>query len=282
MGRWTKRLLWLLLLMAAGVAGYYGGHAWLERFVRERSVAIAEQACGPGSRITIDEVHIRLRSGLVRWTGVNIAQVQGPDDTTWTAERGLLISGHVDSIVVRGLSLWGLIARNTLHMRSFRVARPQLVLLSGHQQDTTATEAAPQKDLLIHRIRIDSLLLDSGTVHLKRIGRNKSEVRSRIDLSTRGLRIDLADKRHPFAVRFADGALRLRDIDAALPPLYDLHVDEVRIAHPDSLLLADLDHPAPAKNAQELRQSRALRNGPLRPAHGYVAAARLGPRGLVQ
>ncbi|HEX2616030.1 MAG TPA: hypothetical protein VHL57_00735, partial [Flavobacteriales bacterium] len=237
MTKWTKRLLWLGVLAVLAIGGYYGGHAWLEQFVRQRSVAIAEQACGPGSRITIADVHIRLRSGLVRWTDVNIAQMHAPDDTTWTAERGLLITGHVDSIVVRGLSLWGLITRKTLHIQSLTVARPRLEMLTGQHTDSTATNVKPGDDLLVHRIILDSLLLDSGTVHVRRVGVDRPELNTRVDLHTTGLHVDLAHGGTPFDLRFADGALRLRDITAALPPLYDLRVSEVRVAYPDSLLL---------------------------------------------
>lgn len=236
MPRWTKRLLLVSVLIALGVGGYYGGHAWLEKFVRERSVAIAEQACGPGSRITIGDVHIRLHTGLVRWSDVNIAQTQGLDDTTWTAERGLLISGHVDSIVVRGLSLWGLISGKRLHMTSFRIAHPRLVLLNGHNTDTTSSPS-PLKDPLVHRIEIDSVMLDSGTVHLKRVGRNKPELDTRLDLHATGLHVDLPRNGHALAMGFSSGTLRLRDLTATLPPLYELHVHEIRLAHPDSTLL---------------------------------------------
>lgn len=225
-------LLFLLLLIGAGVLFLPDQ---LARLVRERSVEAVENACGPHSVIRIAKVGIDLTEGHVTWTGIDVHQAIDSGDTTWARERQLLIRGHVDSIDVRGLSIWRLLTSKALVMRSLRVSGPDLQFLTSAKDTTGSQDSSPGK-APIQRIRMDSLRVDSGTIHFRDIRRNKPDMRARIELALTGIDCRLPTADRAMALAFDGVAVHLHRITAGLPPLYDATIDEIQIAHPDSLV----------------------------------------------
>ncbi|HEY0979086.1 MAG TPA: hypothetical protein VGE21_16565 [Flavobacteriales bacterium] len=225
-------LLLLLLLIGAGV---FFVPDQLARLVREKSLEAVENACGPHSVIRIAKVDIDLSEGHVTWTGIDIHQAIDSGDTTWARERQLLIRGHVDSIEVRGLSIWQLLTSRALVMRSLSVNGPDLEFLTA-AKDTTASAGTTPRKAPIQRIRMDSLRVDSGAIRLRDVRKDKPEIRTRLDLALTGIECRLPRADQALALAFSGVAVRLHRITAALPPLYDATIDELVIAHPDSLV----------------------------------------------
>lgn len=229
---------WILLtLLAAAIAVLVvQGPNWLARAIRERSVAVVEQACGPRSHITIRKVALELMSGDVSWTGVDIVQQVDSADTTWTYDRSVLISGHVDSVHVRGLSIWRLLFWKTLDLRSVRISGPHLDLTSGNRNTTQEGPSEGRKDL-ITTIRLDTLAMDSGSLVLRNARADRPRLSAgRFTFHATGLRAVLPHRKVPFSLGFVTAMMDVQEADLDLPPVYDAHIGSITIAHPDSLV----------------------------------------------
>lgn len=237
------RKRWILLALVAAVIGAaaWWGPDQLARTIRERSVAIVEQACGPRSHITIRQVQISLLAGNVSWRDVDIEQQVDSADTTWTYDRAVLISGHVDSVQVQGLSIWRLLLWKTLALRTVRISGPQLDLITGNQRPAGPVDeegprpAAP--NALVTQVRLDTLAVDSGRITVRNVRPDRPRVAGRrFGMQATGLRLVLPHRHVPFSLTFSTARTQVDDADIGLPPLYDAHIDRLTVAHPDSLL----------------------------------------------
>ncbi|MBS1582990.1 MAG: hypothetical protein JST66_12400 [Bacteroidetes bacterium] len=253
-----KRWIALAVLLAAIGLVAVKGPDRLARALRERSVAVVEQACGPYSRINIGRVSVELLPGNIRWADVDIVQQVDSTDTAWTTDRSLLISGHVDSIQVRGLSVWRLLFARTLAVEAIHVSGPRLEIVHSDRPASANTTDTGPKDL-VTAIHLDTLVVDSGAVVLRPVVPERPRIAcARFGLRVTDLRADARPpdgRRAPFGLTFATIAMALEGTDVALPPLYDAHVDTITLAHPDSLLRLRGIRLAPRKGPHDYGQA---------------------------
>jgi hypothetical protein len=231
--RWTAIAAVLLLV---GIVVLFGPDL-LARVVRERSVRIMEQAAGPRSRITIGSVQLDLIAGDLSWKDMRIEQHIDSADTSWTYDRPVLIAGEVGRISVKGLSIWRLLVWKTIEMQSLAVMGPQLELITSDRNSHDAGEGKAAGNL-INTIRVDSFSLDSGSLVWRNVRPDRpSAITKQFIAAATGIHVVLPHRRVPFTFQFVSANVELDSTVAALPPLYDLHIAQLRIAHPDSVLL---------------------------------------------
>lgn len=233
-GRWIALAVLVLIVAAAALFG----PDLLAHLIRERSERVFAEACGPRSRITIGKVQLALIPGDVTWTDLRIVQEIDSADTTWTYGRAILIAGVVDSIQVSGLSIWGLLVRKKIDMRSLRIAGPRIELLSSDRQDHAENEDEKDSKDLVHTIRMDSLMIANGTLAWRNVrsGRPGASTKG-FDLKATGLSMVVPHANATFELKFTTATTVLDSTEAHFPPLYDLHVARLEMAHPDSLFL---------------------------------------------
>lgn len=230
--RWIALVAALLLV---GIVAFLGPSV-LAHVIRERSVKIMEQAAGPSSHITIGSVELDLIAGDLSWKDLHIEQRIDSADTSWTYGRSVLIAGHVGRISVKGLSIWRLLVWKTMDMRSLTVTAPQLELITSDRKSHDVSDGKKSKDL-VNTIRVDSLSLDSGSVIWRNVRPDRpSAITKQFTATAEGIHVVLPHRHVPFSFQFVSANVELDSTTAALPPLYDLHVAQLRIAHPDSIL----------------------------------------------
>jgi len=231
--RWTALAVVLLLV---GIVVLFGP-SLLARVIRERSVKIMEQAAGPRSHITIGSVQLDLIAGNLSWKDLHIEQRIDSADTSWTYGRSVLIAGHIGSISVKGISIWRLLVWKTIEAHSLAVKVPHLELITSDRKSHDTGDGKKSKNL-INTILLDSLSLDSGSLVWRNVRPDRpSAVTRQFSAMAAGIRVVLPHRRVPFTFKFVGANVELDSTVAALPPLYDLHIAQLRIAHPDSLLL---------------------------------------------
>ncbi|MEO7080382.1 MAG: hypothetical protein ABIY71_02605, partial [Flavobacteriales bacterium] len=126
----TRWYILTLVLLLAGVVVLFGPDL-LARIIKERSLHIMEQAAGPRSRIAIGNVGIELLPGDITWSDLRIEQQIDSADTSWTYGRQVLIAGTVDKIAVKGISIWKLLMRKTIDVRTLAISGADLELITS-------------------------------------------------------------------------------------------------------------------------------------------------------
>lgn len=233
--RWA--VLGILALILAGALIF--GPDLLAGLIRDRSLKVMEQAAGPRSRITIGHVRLELLPGDITWSDLRIDQRIDSADTSWTHGRQVLIAGSVNEIAVKGLSIWRLLTRKTIDVRTLAIHGADLELITSdrasHPMDTGKGDDGAKN--LVNRVRLDSLRVDSSSLHWRNVRRDRpgAEVQL-LDLQARGLQAELPRGKKPFALAFNFARATLDSIHAGLPPLHDLHVARLEVGHPDSML----------------------------------------------
>lgn len=222
--RRSYRWLWILgSIVVLLVGGALAGLNWLEREVLKRSDGILTTLGGPGSRVSFDRVDIHPMQGDIQWSGLRIAQPAAEPDSAM-GDRSMRISGQVEAITVRGLSLWRLVFSETLSVRSISVVRPQIEVIL--MNDSTA--AAQLGSVALTALNVDSLLVEHAVFRMHRTGDSAELQVDTLDLQVLGLRSRWGGK-DPFALHFASAQAQVLGIQATLPPLYDLHVAAVTL-----------------------------------------------------
>lgn len=235
----TRRYILAFSLLLIGVVVFFGPDL-LARIVRDRSLQIMEQAAGPRSRIAIGNVGIELLPGDITWSDLRIEQQIDSADTSWTYGRQVLIAGTVDRIAVRGLSIWKLLVRRTIDVRSLAIHGADLQLITSdrdaHEMDDVTGRDDPKN--LVNRIRLDSLSVEHGSLQWRnaRADRPSAELQQ-FTLQAGGMKAELPSGDNTFSLSFSSASASIDSIHAGFPPLYDLRVARVHIAHPDSVLL---------------------------------------------
>jgi hypothetical protein len=231
---------WITLgsvLLLVGAVAFFGPDL-LARIIRERSMTIIEQAAGPRSHIGIGSVQLDLFAGDLTWKDLRIEQPIDSADTSWTRGRSLLIAGNIGRVTVKGLSIWRLLAWRTVQMHSLAVVSPRLQLLFSHHAGHGGEPGANTKNL-INTIVLDSLSVDSGSLVWRNVrDQRPGAIAKHFTAWATGIHAVLPHRRVPFTFTFATTDLVLDSTVLALPPLYDLHVAQLRLAHPDSVLQA--------------------------------------------
>ena len=218
--RFRNRLAVMLALLVVSV---FAGRAWLEHLVLERSERIVAQLSGPRSRIAIGKVDIQLLSGNIRWSDVSIEQ---PEEDPDTAERGrsMRVSGHVDGIAVRGLSLWRLLVAGTLSMRSLAIIHPDIEMILMNDTSGASDHRSGKLDIL--SFNTDTLEVGNAVFRMHYAGDSAEFSWDTLDLHVTGLRSRWSQD-DPFELRYGAATGQVRGIHATLPPLQDLHVASI-------------------------------------------------------
>lgn len=232
-------ILGIVLLCALGERG-------LEHLILDRSERLMVRLCGPGSRIGIDEVDVSVLAGDVRWAGIHIEQSQDPSDTL--SDRAMRVRGSVDQLAVHGLSVWRLLFNRTLSMRSVLVTRPRLEALL--RTDTADARPPDAEGFTLSAINVDSLVIDEALLSARNT-EDSMEVRT----GPVSVRISAFQGRwtaeKPFEPRFGAITGRIRGIDASLPPLYAVHMDDIALDDGGRSFLALNANIRPLKSAQD-------------------------------
>lgn len=231
--RWT--VLGISALIIAGAIIF--GPDLLARTIRERSLKIMEQAAGPRSRITIGNLNIQLLPGDITWNDLRIEQRIDSADTSWTYGRSILIAGTVDRIAVKGLSIWRLLAWKTLNVTALHIHGADLELITSDRNPQDAPDDGKKSKNLINTIVLDSLDMDSRSLHWRNVGQDRPSAHTgRIVLRASGLRAGLPHGQQRFSLAFNSASATIDSTSANFPPLYDLSVAQMHVAHPDSIV----------------------------------------------
>jgi len=234
----APRPRWIVLALAALilVAAVLFLPDQLARVVRERSLQVMEQAAGPQSRIAIGHVGIELLAGDITWSDLRIEHMSDSADTAWVQASTVLITGEVDRIAVQGLSIWKLLLAKRLDVRTLDVFGARLELITPASAQEVQQQQQAQNDLVRH-VQLDSLRVDSSSFHWRStLAESAQADLQRLTMRASGLRAELPRGNRPFTFTFSSASAELESLHAGFPPLYDLAINRVRLAHPDSVL----------------------------------------------
>ncbi|MGB6048060.1 MAG: hypothetical protein WBG34_10740 [Flavobacteriales bacterium] len=235
----TRWYILTLVLLLIGVVVLFGPDL-LARIIRDRSVHIMEQAAGPRSRIVIGNVVIELLPGDITWSELRIEQRIDSADTSWTYGRQVLIAGSVDRIAVKGLSIWKLLMRKTIDVQTLAIHGADLQLITSDRaaRDMDADQSEDEAKNLVNSIRLDSLRVDNSSLQWRNVrpDRPSAELQQFI-LQASGVKAELPHGKKTFSMSFSSASVHLDSIHAGFPPLYDLRIARLHLAHPDSVLL---------------------------------------------
>lgn len=233
----SRRVLLAIVLLIIGVVAWFGPDL-LARIINQRTAKVMEEAAGPRSRITIGQVHLEILPGNITWSDLRIEQRIDSADTSWTYSRQVLIAGHAGRIQVKGLSLWRLLLWKTIDMHTLTVQGADLQLITSDRNPHGMPEGPGKNKLTVHRIRLDSLLVEDGSIAWRNVQPGRPGARARhFSLSAAGLNVQLPHRHKPFRLAFTAADATIDSTEASFPPLYDLGIAHVHTAHPDSLFL---------------------------------------------
>ena len=242
--RWIRITIVVTLL----VIGVVLGMRCLEGAVLARSERILAQFSGPGSRIQIGQVDLKLIPGDIRWTDLQIVQPAADPDTTMD-DRSMRVSGRVDELSVRGLSLWRLLFAHTLSMRSITIINPDMEVIL--MNDTAGAPDRQAGSLNISAFNTDTIAVENGAYRMHRTGQDTTNITvDTMNLQVTGLRSRWGEA-EPFELRFTGANGKLLGIHAALPPVYDLVVARVELENDGSVLQVTDATLKPLKGQQE-------------------------------
>ena len=235
----THRTRWIVLgilgLIIAGVVLF--GPDLMARVIRDRSLKIMEQAAGPRSRIMIGNVNIQLLPGDITWNDLRIEQRIDSADTSWTYGRSILIAGKVDRIAVKGLSIWRLLTWKTLEVRTLAIHGADLELITSDRTAQDSPDEGEKSKNLINTIVLDSLQLDGNSLLWRNVRHDRPSAHTgAVVVQASGLRAELPHGQKKFSLAFNSASATIDSTAASFPPLYDLRVAHVHVAHPDSLV----------------------------------------------
>ena len=234
----TRWYILTLVLLLVGVVVFFGPDL-LARTIHERSLHIMEQAAGPRSRIAIGNVGIELLPGDITWSDLRIEQQIDSADTSWTYGRQVLIAGTVGNVSVKGLSIWKLLMKKTIDVSSLVINGADLQLITSdrasHGMDDQQERNGAKN--LVNSIRLDSLRVDKSSLQWRNVrpDRPSAELKQ-FTLQADGLQSELPHGKKPFSLSFSSASASLDSIHAGIPPLYDLRIARIHLAHPDSVL----------------------------------------------
>lgn len=211
--RGSVRWLWIVgsIVVVLIVGGFFGVKV-LEREVLKRSDRILTTLSGPGSSVSFDRVDIDPVKGDVQWSGLRIMQPTAEPDSAM-GDRAMRVSGTVEVITVRGLSLWRLVFSKTLSMRSINVVRPNIEVILMNDSSTAAQLGAVE----LSSLNVDSLLLEGAVLRMHRTGDSAQLRVDTLNLQVEELR-SLWGREKPFELRFASAQAQVLGIQATLPP----------------------------------------------------------------
>jgi hypothetical protein len=218
-----------LLLITAGILGAIALSMspllrLLERKALERSELMVRELSGPGSMPRIGKVEIDLLKGDILWHDLRIDQP--PDVHDGRDAHSLHLSGRVENVSVRGISLWRLLMSNTLSVRSITIDHPDLDIQISN--DTSATPQASGEEGNVTGFNADSLLLKGFKYRSHRVADSSQIVLDSMDLQLLGVRSRWSHN-SPLDLRFVEVVGQLRGIHATLPPLYDLRIAQIEL-----------------------------------------------------
>jgi hypothetical protein len=122
--RRLKKWAIALVLLAAVLVAL---KLWVEHAVLKKSERILAELSGPGTIITIGDVRIDLLPGNIHWADLRIEHPTR-DPIEALGERMEQASGRVDTVAIKGLSIWRLLFKKTFAARSVKVSHPDLAL----------------------------------------------------------------------------------------------------------------------------------------------------------
>ncbi len=212
------------------IAGLFGAIAlsvspllhWLEQKALERSELMVRELSGPGSITRIDKVEIDLLKGDILWHDLKIDQPV--EDNADQVTRSMHLSGRVENISVRGISVWRLLVTNTLSVRSITIDHPDLDIRLTN--DTNAAQPATSKQAGLTAFNADSVVVKGLKFRSHRLTDSSVVALDSMDLQLLGVRSRWSIKAGP-DLRFEEIIGQIRGIHATLPPLYDLRVAAV-------------------------------------------------------
>lgn len=225
----SKRLRywpWALAVALLAIAALLGP-SYLAKLVRERSLQLMQQAAGPGGNVQIGSVMIELLPGNVAWDDVRI-------ESDTTLQDRFQLHGHVGHLAVKGLSLWKLLVRNRVHVHSLLLQGADIELVTGKPPGGSSARKDNEGP---EYLRVDSVILGQVAFRWKNRDENKPGLALRKgNVGITGLYIHLADRNTPQPWTFGAAYMNLDSVATALPPLYDLQLARLQLAHGDSLL----------------------------------------------
>lgn len=138
--RHLRRILVVLLLVfvlaavAIGTWAWHYGGPWLDRTIRARLETAVRQASVDGYHFTMESVVADFRSGDVHIQGIVLRFDSALRDSLRNGVHDYLFAGETRSLELRGLSIWRVILKSEVHIRSIEVDEPVLDYTIGERR----------------------------------------------------------------------------------------------------------------------------------------------------
>lgn len=231
-----RRVRWLIALGLLLVGGWLAIAFLLDRIVRDRLEAAAQQAAGEAYTVRLGQVRTHLLQGSVEVINASLTFDSLALDSLLAGAPGGLLRVHADRIALDGLSYRQLLRNGTVAVRSIDIMGPSIEhYLPLSATDTTSTDNGKNLPPLI---AVDTLRIvgaRGGTFDMS--GKRTSAKVDELDILSGGI-VVIPRNGGGFAFRTRSTTLVARGLSAAFPPLYDLRIGSLELLHPAGIVRA--------------------------------------------
>jgi hypothetical protein len=204
----------------------------LDAVIRVRLEKVIEKAAGPGYEVEVDRVRANLIQGTIEVERIVLWYDSTSTDSLMANDRQGLLNVRAEKILVQDLSYLRLLFQGALHVGRIEVRSPEIhrrFIPGSWVGDTTSTTTSAGNLPLID---LDTLVI------LGAHGSNSDITDSRpsaaiteLDIRLGGVLIYTTDD-GPMQPSVRSAAINARQISLALPPMYDLQIDDIALYHP--------------------------------------------------
>lgn len=234
--RRTVRLV--LICLVVGTAAAVAGAGLLDQVVRKRLEAAVQQAAGGTYQVHLGQVRTHLLQGSVEVFDVAMTFDSLAMDSLLAGSRGGLLRMRAERVAMEGLSYIRLLRKGMVAVQAIDIQGPVLHHFpppNGQTADTTElpSQSAPPPLITVDTLRI--VEARGGTFDVT--GRRTSARLGGLDIHGGGITVfPLRDGSVSVQVRAL--ALVARDTEVEFPPLYDLRIGTLAMAHPAGTIQA--------------------------------------------
>jgi hypothetical protein len=204
----------------------------LDAVIRVRLEQVIEKAAGPGYSVDVDRVRANLFQGTIQVERIVLWYDSTMADSVLTNERKGLLNIRAEKILVQDLSYLRLLFQGNLHVGRIEVRSPEIHrrFIPGNWVGDTTNSSANSSNLPL--IDVDTVVIQGAHGSNSDItdSRPSSSI-TELDIRLGGVLIYATDD-GPLQPRVRSAAINARQINLALPPLYDLHIDDIALYHP--------------------------------------------------
>ncbi len=231
-GRIRPRWWWFVIPIVIAIA-WIGGRL-LDQAVEHRLQKLGNSIVGEGYTFNIDRVRARLLEGSIDVIGISLKYdtLKLADLRSGDAQEILTFTAEI--LKVRNVSYWELFTEGNVKFHLIEIDRPLIQYYFKPVEEEVAENVVEEGQVtdLPSLIRVDSLIIRSAHGSTNDISGTRPAFNiGGLDINAHDL--DLRSWRNGTLTYYIGAALvHAWDLSAELPPIYDLNIADLAVAHP--------------------------------------------------